>query len=569
MRYKNINNNIYQGEIMSLNKKCFKFLAIFIKKQKIRFCLLLLSCFVWAIANSSIPYFIKSALDKISVISIQKFTFHEFLLPCILLVTFCLLLEIGLRYQGFVFLKIFPTLQAQILKFTINQLKNKEYTFFEKFPLGNITTKLVEMPKSCEMLLTLIICNFTPIIISITLSIIITLSINYIFTMILLSWFILHISISLLFSKKASEMALENSIAHAKIQGKVTDIIKNINFVRNCNSFDFEEKRIEHEQKDWVIKSRSSLAMLEKVKAIQGLLSLLMMFPNSFLIFYYWKNSLISFGDVSLLFLMMFSIINLSWYMSQNISIFFREMSKLKSALILIDDLHETSSIIPKRKNTVRHSSHNNSIINLHDITYTKEGGDILFKNIFLALKKSEKIAILGKSGIGKSTLINIILQHYFPSSGHVVCNNDIHNNIVHIPQNQILFNRSITENIAYGFSSFNQKEIIKSSDIAHASNFINILPEKYDTVVGDSGSLLSGGQVQKILLARAVFRNAPFYIFDEPFSSLDKKSKEKLYYSLFKFLEDKTAIIISHDREIYNYVDKAYFLTKKQLRPI
>jgi len=176
--------------------------------------------------------------------------------------------------------------------------------------------------------------------------------------------------------------------------------------------------------------------------------------------------------------------------------------------------------------------------------------------DVNLEIKRGEVVAIVGRSGVGKSTLVDLIPKFYIPSSGRLTIDGiDIREIEIHslrdligiVSQDIILFNDTVKENIAFGKSEVSEDDIIEAAKMAYAAEFINELPQKYDTVIGDRGVRLSGGQRQRIAIARAILKNPPILILDEATSSLDSVSEVFVQKALDKLMSGRTTIVIAH----------------------
>ena len=190
-----------------------------------------------------------------------------------------------------------------------------------------------------------------------------------------------------------------------------------------------------------------------------------------------------------------------------------------------------------------------------------------VLENINLDISKSETVAIVGKSGSGKTTLLDLIPRLYDPDRGDIYFNtsnikdinlNKIRTYISYVGQDFTLFNDTVYNNIAYGeLSSHDVSRVHDAAEFSFASNFINDLPDKFETIVGQNGVLLSGGQRQRIAIARALLKNAPILLLDEATSALDAESEASIQKSLTTLSENKTTLIIAHRLSTVMNADK------------
>lgn len=179
-----------------------------------------------------------------------------------------------------------------------------------------------------------------------------------------------------------------------------------------------------------------------------------------------------------------------------------------------------------------------------------------VFKNVTLRIKGGERVGIVGVSGAGKSTLASLLMRFDDVGDGAIlvdgvdirdVAQADLHKHIAYVPQEPLLFHRSIRENIAYFNTDVSDAQIIKAAQAAHAHEFIQELPEGYNSMVGERGIKLSGGQKQRIVIARAILKNAPIMIFDEATSALDTESEKIIQAAMPKIIGKHTAVVIAH----------------------
>lgn len=195
-------------------------------------------------------------------------------------------------------------------------------------------------------------------------------------------------------------------------------------------------------------------------------------------------------------------------------------------------------------------------MIEFRDVAFAYEGGKEVLHQISFRLKAGEKLALVGESGQGKSTLVNLLLRYYAPSSGLIsvagqdissVTQRSLREHIAVVFQESLLFSGTVAENIRYAKPDASRAEVERVAKAANAHDFIMDLPNRYDTEVGERGVKLSGGQKQRIAIARAMLKDAPIIILDEATSALDSKAELEVQKGLEELLRNRTSIVIAH----------------------
>jgi len=205
--------------------------------------------------------------------------------------------------------------------------------------------------------------------------------------------------------------------------------------------------------------------------------------------------------------------------------------------------------------------------IEFQNVSFTHNGSDdALFHGLNLHIKAGEKIGLVGHSGSGKTTLTRILLRFSDIDDGEILIDgqniahltqDDLRGNISYVAQEPLLFHRPIRENIAYGRQDASEADIVEAAKNAHATEFIDLLPDGYETLVGERGVKLSGGQRQRVAIARAMLKDAPILVLDEATSALDSESEVLIQDALWKLMENRTAIVIAHRLSTIQKMDR------------
>jgi len=203
--------------------------------------------------------------------------------------------------------------------------------------------------------------------------------------------------------------------------------------------------------------------------------------------------------------------------------------------------------------------ANNNDVFTLKNVSFAYDGmveKKNALEGIDLIIGKGKKIAFVGRSGGGKSTLLKLLYKHYVITDGEIMYHginysdlnpDQLRDNIALISQDAFLFPMSIKDNIRIGNPNASNEEIMIASKVANCNEFIEEFPEKYETLVGEKGTLLSGGQKQRISIARAILKNCPVILLDEPTSALDKKSEKLVNEAIDRISKDKTVVVVAH----------------------
>ena len=200
---------------------------------------------------------------------------------------------------------------------------------------------------------------------------------------------------------------------------------------------------------------------------------------------------------------------------------------------------------------------------------------DALFENFSLTIPAGQKVGLVGPSGAGKTTVINLLLRFIDVNHGSIkIGNQDIrditqeslHQHIAYVPQEPVLFHRSLRDNITYGKPDATIEEVERAAKRANAYDFIDTLPSRFDTLVGERGVKLSGGQRQRIAITRAILKDAPILVLDEATSALDSESEKLIQDSLDELMKGRTSIVIAHRLSTIAKLDRIIVLDNGQI---
>ena len=281
--------------------------------------------------------------------------------------------------------------------------------------------------------------------------------------------------------------------------------------------------------------------------------------------------------------------INLGLLTSQEFSSFFAAILMLIDPISHVstnfNDYKQAEASIKRLKNIAQETSEEDSEnftrlsniegkINFNTVNFEYKKNNPVLKNINLEIKKGEVTAFVGVSGAGKSTMMALILKFITPTTGDIYVDDknlkllntkDIRRNIALVQQQPFLFSGKIIDVIRMG-RSFTKEEVIKSAKIANAHHFIQKLSDKYETKINERGSNFSGGQIQRIAIARAILGNPSILLLDEATSALDAESESEVQEGLNRAMKNRTVIVIAHRLATTQEADKIVVFDKGEI---
>jgi subfamily B ATP-binding cassette protein MsbA len=252
------------------------------------------------------------------------------------------------------------------------------------------------------------------------------------------------------------------------------------------------------------------------------------------------------------------------------------EISKAFAAAKDVWSILDEDEVLPERSDPVPIKPLTTAI-ELKGVTFNYENDPSkkILDNVSLTIPKGSMVALVGESGGGKSSLIRLIQRLYDPTSGSILWDGtdlrdfritDLKRMIALVTQETVLFNDTVRYNISYGKPDATDEELAHAAQVAYAADFIDDLPQKFDTIVGERGIFLSGGQRQRIAIARAVLVDAPVLILDEATSALDAESEQLVQKALANLMQNKTSIIIAHRLSTVRRADKIVVMEKGRI---
>ena len=507
-------------------------------------------------------YSIKLFIDTI----IADFTYADVILPISIFLGANITLDVIWRISQWAEYRGEPYVRRSILLHCYDYVQNHSYRFFQNNFSGSISSKIKGILDGYDKFWAELHHGLSGRILKAIVGIFALFTVNIMLGTFMLIWSSAYFLIMYKLSKRLNKLSFaETESRHAMI-GQIADKISNI-----ISIFSFSAKQRElasldrHIKNDFMPKQIKMYKFDFMVQVVAAIIFFLMYVIILFMLIELKRRNLVTVGDFAFTFGLILMLQEDIWHSVINLQDFSRAMGDFNSSLSIIREPQKNTNIA--KEITMKKPS-----INFKDISFSYDKKTKVFDNLSINITSGEKIGLVGKSGAGKSTLINLLLKYFKTELGQVMIdgqdistiNSDaIRKNIAVIPQDTLLFHRTIKENISYGKEGAGDKEIISASKKAHIHEFIQTLKNGYDTYVGERGIKLSGGQRQRIAIARAILKDAPILILDEATSSLDSKTEKMIQESLNLLIEDKskTVIAIAHRLSTLKHMDRIIVL--------
>jgi ATP-binding cassette subfamily B protein len=469
--------------------------------------------------------------------------------------------EIACQFYDWCDMRYKPAIRNYIAEMLVDHLLKHDYRFFQTQMAGNITAKVNDLVRFTPDIIKTIIDNYLTNIFSIFVAIGLLWQVHAWFAIGIFIWTVIFIIISVSTISKFDYLANNRAEAAARITGAMIDIFSNVLNVKLFARKLFELSRLESFMKNYYVASITQRWFLLKVYAGQGLSYAVYQTLCIILLIRLFGEGTVTPGDFGMILSINLWVVDCIWDMSDKMRTFSEHWGSIDQALktlyapIRINDKPDAKPLVVTR-----------GAIEFDRVEFKYNGSELLFKQKSIMIPAGQKVGLVGYSGSGKSTFVNLILRLFDVTSGRItidgqdirdVTQASLHSSIGTISQDPSLFHRSVMENIRYGKPDATDEEVQNAAKEIHAHDFIMALPEGYNSLVGERGTKLSGGQRQRISIARAIIKNAPILILDEATSQLDTETERFIQDALKKIMPGKTALVIAHRLSTLLYMDR------------
>nr|WP_253308623.1 ABC transporter ATP-binding protein [Rickettsia endosymbiont of Ceutorhynchus assimilis] len=553
---------------MQIKTQPIPFLWSVIKPYKYWYLIMMMAPLANGVHPILYNYAVKLLLDLFT--QNEQITFAQSYKPVIWFIAAQAILDGAWRTHNFAQLKAMPYIFQDMMNKICKHCFNLPYTYFQNNLSGSIVGRMrgigdnyYKMHQAIEWKLS------KPLFITLFSGITLAYTNIKIFTVII-AFTALYLPLALWFFTRLAKMEQAKQDSWYNLFGIVADCITNIFTI-----FSFAAKKRElNKVQDYYHNVHNPLTIkyFKYDFIISIILSLVywVYLIGVFVYVIYLRNlDEISIGDIAFIMSLTFLFAENSWHTTMEVKDFLEDVAAFRSSFTIMQTPQDNID----KENAAELKISKGEII-FKDISFAYKESSSVFSNLNLHIKAGEKVGIVGHSGSGKSTLIALLLKNFKAGTGDIIIDNQsiydtssdsLRAQISLIPQDIMLFHRCIGENIGYAKENALPHEIEHAAKAANIHEFIEGLPEKYNTIVGERGVKLSGGQRQRIAIARAILKNAPILVLDEATSSLDSHTEQEIQKSINAMLdiENVTIIAIAHRLSTIKHMDRIIVMDK------
>jgi ATP-binding cassette subfamily B protein len=465
------------------------------------------------------------------------------------------------RCSGALLVTVGPVLRRRVRGGLYRYLQGHSQRYFMGNFAGSLSNRISEVAMGVNHSLWTVLCDFWPVTVTLGVTLILLSQLHAGLAFVLGFWTLGYVAVSWALAMRCREYAKTFAAARSAVSGRIVDAVTNVMNSKLFARMDYERRHLRRYLDREVQAARRTFWFMEKMRWFQFIATLALQVGMIAYAATIWVEGTISVGSFAMIASLMLMVINDVRNLSRRFLEFFEYIGNINDGVSIIIRPHEIVDAPGAHELAVTHGE-----IRFEDVNFAYGEGIDVFRGLNLTIRPGEKVGLVGFSGSGKSTFVNLILRLYDIQSGRIlidgqnvreVTQQSLRRAVSMISQEPSLFYRSLRENVRYGSLDATDADVQEAAHKAHAHEFINALPQGYDALVGERGVRLSGGQRQRIAIARAVLKNAPIVIMDEATSSLDSVTERYIQESIHNLMQGRTSIVIAHRLSTIAHLDR------------
>ena len=508
------------------------------------------------------PLFFKKFFDTLATAGADRASTAQELLHTLLFIG-------ALEFFGWAMFRVatFTSIQVQgkvmydLSTMCFAALHKHAVSFFANNFVGSLVKKVKWFSRAFDKVSDDIFWRIIPMIVSLVAICGVLIQRNATLGLVILSWLVVFLVAQVLFIRYKLKYDLARSAAETKSTAVLADSITNYSTITLFGGFFREVQRFGRamaEQRRLFMKSWNISGIFD---AIQGFLMVSLEIGGFILVIHLWKQGELTLGDFVLFQSYVLVLFNRLWDFGRVARDIYESLADADEMTVVLQTPYEVTDARNAQPLSVP-----KGMVHFDKVDFNYQQTRRVLHRFSLDISPREHVALVGPSGAGKSTVVKVLLRLHDLSGGHIkideqdisrVTQDSLRHSISVVPQDVVLFHRTLMENIRYGKPDASDEEVIAAAKEAHCHEFIQTFTDKYDTYVGERGVKLSGGERQRVAIARAMLANAPILVLDEATSSLDSESEQLVQAALAKLMAGKTVLAIAHRLSTIRAMDR------------
>tara|TARA_B100000749_G_scaffold280455_1_gene276714 strand:- start:148493 stop:150235 length:1743 start_codon:yes stop_codon:yes gene_type:complete len=509
-----------------------------------------------------IPYSFKEILDGAVAFDGPKDQLFDYLNgPLSFFAWMCLGILVFSRASGALLVYFGPRLRKMTREKIYHYLQYQSHRYFISNFSGSLANRINEVSMGVNHGLWTVMFDFLPVAVSFCVTLFLLYSANSGLALFLAFWVFVYVSISFLLATRCQKYSRTFAAERSRTTGHIVDAVTNVMNTKLFARLPFERHRLNKQLDVEVEKATETMWFFEKMRWFQFIAGLILQLGTIVYALVLFRDGAISVGSFAMVATLSLVIIDDSRGLSRRFLEFFEYMGNISDGVKILVKPHEIQDMENAKDLVAKDGA-----LEFKDVCFSYAEGKSVFENLNVKIKPGEKVGLVGFSGSGKTTFVNLILRLFDIQEGQISIDDQniqthtqdsLRSSISMIPQDPVLFHRTLLENIRYGNPSATDEQVKEAARMAHAHDFILETEDGYQSLVGERGVKLSGGQRQRVAISRAILKDAPLLVMDEATSSLDSITEKAIQNTLDTIMKDKTVIVVAHRLSTISHLDR------------
>jgi ATP-binding cassette subfamily B protein len=536
-----------QAGITRYRTRPLSFLLHYVMRHRLGHAVILASVFVAVVCSVMTQYGMKNLIDVISGGTGAHGLWAAFAFLCALIAADNMTWRIAGWVSAHSFVRVTGDVRSDLF---LHVAGHSPSYFADRLP-GTLASRITATANAIFQTENTVSWNVLPPCIAVGMSIILLITVNPAMAVAVLAVSLAMAALIYWMARNGTPLHQAFATRAAGVDGELVDIIANMPVVRAFGATFREHRRVSSAITAEMTSRRHSLLYLEKLRLVHAVLTALVTAGLLAWGVVMWQHGLATPGDMVLICSLGFTILHGTRDLAVALVDLTQHIARLAEALgsLLVEhDLPDAPNAPALRRGAGR--------ISFENVHFAYPGRPPILRGLDLTIEPGQRVGLIGASGAGKSTVLALLQRFYDVQQGRVlvdgqdisrITQESLRTTISVVPQDISLFHRSVMENIRYARPDASEADVLAAASVARCREFIELLPEGFNTTVGDRGVMLSGGQRQRLAIARALLKDTPILLLDEATSALDSESEQAIQAALSYLMEGRTVVAVAH----------------------